>query len=95
MRHISLLAIFLLVFTSINAQSFDEGKITSILLENIQAQDQNEFHDIYIMLSDQVDTKAMDEAFYQNKTSLQERSEKVINALQAKAAKTQPFILIV
>ena len=85
--------ILFLLFFSVNilAQDFNSGVISSRLQQQLYNSD--EFHHIAILLSDRVDVQSMDESFYRQNVSLQERAFTLISSLKEKAASTQQNIL--
>ncbi len=85
-----LLTIFITLFvmTGASAQQFNEYILSNRLQDVLNNTDQPT-HKIIIKLADQVDVERMDLGFYENKTSLKERTVTVITALKEKAASTQ------
>lgn len=74
------------------AQVAPASKISQTLQSQI-ASAPEEFHEIYILLSEQTDLEAMTAAFVQARTPLDERARKVIGTLKANAAKHQPVLM--
>lgn len=84
---------FILVFSSFllttaSAQQFNEYTLSNRLQDALNNTNQSTYK-IIVKLADQVDVAEMDLIFYENKTSLQERTTTVITALQQKAVTTQ------
>ncbi|MEZ4826191.1 MAG: S8 family serine peptidase [Bacteroidia bacterium] len=73
--------------TTLNADKTDHALIAAM------EKNPGDFHPVYILLEDHLDMIAMNENFNKLKTSLEDRSVIVINALQAKAASTQGPLL--
>lgn len=86
------LVLFVCFSTISWSQDLDATKLSSRLLDKIEAEPQA-FYGLHIILADKVDVPAMDAAFYARKASLSERTYEVITALQEKANNTQPEIL--
>ena len=83
--------IFVLIFFMLNsvyAQQFNDYTLSNRLQDVLNNTDQST-HKIVVKLTDQVDIAAMDLNFYEDKVSLQERTETVITALKEKASSTQ------
>ncbi|MCO6479079.1 MAG: S8 family serine peptidase, partial [Phaeodactylibacter sp.] len=74
------------------AQRLDAGKITSSLMEEMEAAP-GAYYRAYILLSNRVDPRAMEEEFRLRKAPIKERVYKLITALQDKAEATQPAML--
>lgn len=84
----------LFVFISISsfAQQFNYATISNKVLEEIEANPEA-FHSIYILLEDRVDVQAMDQQFYAQRASQQERIATLLPALQIKALSSQTALL--
>lgn len=72
---------------------FAQHASVSYRLEKAMVEKPQQLHHVGIMLSDRVDVYAMAKEFDQRKASIQERSEKVVAALKAKAAATQGEVI--
>jgi len=76
------------VMTAASAQQFNEYSLSN-RLQDVLNNTNEQNHKIIIKLANQVDVAAMDAIFYENKTTLKERTKTVISALQEKATSTQ------
>lgn len=92
MRQLLLLISLLFLTNFLFAQDINPATLSSRLLDQIETTP-DAYHGIHIILSDKVDVRAMDEAFYEKKASLQERTYEVITALQHKADQTQAELI--
>lgn len=92
MKHIYIQFLFIFLATGLFGQQRDEGLMSERLLKALE-ESPNEYHHISILLTDRVDIRSMDQAFYLEQASLSTRTQAVITALKAKANETQPFIL--
>ncbi|MEL6864485.1 MAG: S8 family serine peptidase [Bacteroidota bacterium] len=91
-RHL-LIPIFLIgLLAPLTAQNYDYSKLSQHLIDMIDRGAKDKFP-VFIELSDQVDVLALDAEFYNRRASNQERTRIVIDALQTKAAATQPSVL--
>ncbi len=78
----------LFVITTASAQQFNEYTLSN-RLQDVLNNTNEQSHKIIVKLANQVDVAAMDAIFYENKTSLKERTNTVITSLQEKAISTQ------
>ena len=77
--------LFLLFFSAnIQAQIYNPEVISNRLRQQLQTSDG--YQHISILLKDRVDVQSMDEAFYHQNVSLDERAFTLITSLQEKAA---------
>ncbi len=91
-HRILMTAITLFLITNASAQQFNEYTLSNRLQDVLNNTNESK-HKIIIKLADQVDVEAMDVGFYKNKTSLEQRTVTVINALKEKATRTQQPLL--
>ena len=82
---------FLLLSVSILAQNYNPDVISKRLQNQLHSDDG--YHHISILLSDRVDVRSIDEVFYQQKATLEERAFTLITSLKDKAATTQNNLL--
>lgn len=88
-----LLFVFLFISSGLFSQTaLNTDKVDYSLISALE-QDPEAFYPVYILLEDRLDMIEMNENFNKLKTSLEDRSVIVINALQAKAASTQEPLL--
>ncbi len=92
--HLFLLTLTLPFFglNRLMAQRQDPGKISSSLMQEMEAAP-GAYYRAYVLLSDRVDPRAMEEEFRRRKAPMKERVYKLITALQNKAETTQPAML--
>lgn len=81
-----------IIFMSTNS-IYAQEKITPVLLERIEAKNENYQHDILILLQDRVDFANLIAQFKQDNATSQERAKRTIYALQNKANETQDIII--
>lgn len=83
----------LLLFCAFSAKAQLSGKISLPLAQKIQTAAPDEYIPVGLMLSEQLDVLALHEQLNAEKVSLQERSYRVITALQDVANSQQPDLL--
>jgi len=83
--------LFLILFSSTIA--FGQVEVSSRLQEAILKANPDDYIRVLVLLRDQVDVVSMDEKFYRESVSIQQRASELINQLQEKARTTQVNIL--
>ena len=90
MKKIFLLPFFIFIYSTI---SFSQVEISTRLQEAISKANPDDYIRVLILLRDQVDIASMDDRFYIESVSLQQRASELINQLQEKARTAQVNIL--
>lgn len=85
--------LILLLSTCLMAQDFNPAKISNRLQRQLQTTE--DYHHVSILLNDRVDIQSLEQSFYDQKASLDERAFLLITSLKEKAASTQQNILSV
>jgi subtilisin family serine protease len=81
----------LIIFNT--ALTFSQVEVSSRLQQAISEADPEDYIRVLVLLRDQVDVVSMDQRFYIEAVSLEQRSYQLINALQEKARDTQGNLL--
>lgn len=74
------------------AQNPEPSALTPGLMETLEKQPDG-YHSVYLVLSERLDVRALEEELKTRGASLQERAFRIITGLQGKAAETQPALL--
>ena len=82
--------IFIFVYSSV---LFSQVEVSSRLQNAISEANPDDYIKVLVLLRDQVDVVALDEKYYRESASIQQRAAELINALQEKARTTQVNIL--
>lgn len=90
MKKIFLLLFLIFVYSN---HSFSQVEVSSRLQEAISEANPDDYIRVLVLLRDQVDVVSMDERFYRESVSIQQRASELIIELQEKARTTQVNIL--
>ena len=85
--------LFLLLFSvCVFAQDFNTEVVSDRLFRQLQSD--KDYHHISILLTDRLDVQSIDQAFYHQKATLEERAAVLIPSLKEKAATAQQDLLL-
>ena len=85
--------LFLLLNISLSSLLYSQVEVSSRLQNAMSEANPEDYIKVIVLLRDQVDVISMDEQFYRESVSIQQRAYLLINALQEKARNTQTNLI--